>query len=71
MTGKPHFHADEAGVMQRCYHRCRSGVLGFAIATVLWFMAFPVEHLLWTKVNPFPQVAQFLGIEIEPHEEGR
>lgn len=60
-----HFHRDPSGILHRCYHKCR------AIFTWQFFagltLSFPIEHALWTKVTPFVQIAEFLGLGINHH----
>lgn len=60
-----HVHRDSDGFLHRCYHKCRS------IFTWQFFagltLSFPIEHALWTKVTPFVQIAEFLGLGIGHH----
>ncbi len=60
-----HVHRDNNGFLHRCYHKCRS------IFTWQFFagltLSFPIEHALWTKVTPFVQIAEFLGLGIGHH----
>lgn len=60
-----HVHRDNNGFLHRCYHKCRS------IFTWQFFagltLSFPIEHALWTKVTPFVQVAEWLGLGIGHH----
>ncbi len=61
----PHVHRDSNGLLHRCYHKCRS------IFTWQFFagltLSFPIEHALWTKVTPFVQIAEFLGLGLGHH----
>lgn len=60
-----HLHRSPDGFLHRCYHKCRS------IFTWQFFagltLSFPIEHALWTKVTPFVQIAEFLGLGIGHH----
>lgn len=60
-----HVHRDADGFLHRCYHKCRT------IFTWQFFagltLSFPIEHALWTKVTPFVQIAEFLGLGIGHH----
>jgi len=57
---KPHYHSDEAGLLVRCYHKCRT------VFTWQFFVgitiSFPFEHFLWEKVPPFSWLAGFMGL---------
>ena len=60
-----HFHQNEVGVWQRCYHVCKGALFswqfwfGSVISQVLWF---PAEHLLWEKVPGFDNITHWLGL---------
>lgn len=46
LSGTPHFHRDERGILVRCYHRTKP------LHALLWFLlgttvTYPLEHLLW------------------------
>jgi len=60
-----HVHRDDNGFLHRCYHKCRS------LFTWQFFLgltlSFPIEHALWTKVTPFVQIADWLGLGINHH----
>lgn len=60
-----HVHRDADGFLHRCYHKCRS-LLSWQFFAGLT-LSFPIEHALWTKVTPFMQIAEFLGLGISHH----
>ena len=40
-----HFHADEQGIAQRCYHKCKQRwYLWFPILFIAQVLMFPTEH---------------------------
>lgn len=49
---QPHYHKDERGVLQRCYHKCRVGVRTWMLAVLFATLAFPIEHGIWHQVGP-------------------
>ena len=63
--GDEHVHQGPDGFLHRCYHKCRS-VLSWQFFAGLT-LSFPIEHALWTKVPPFVQIAEFLGLGIGHH----
>ncbi len=73
LTGKsprnvqqPHFHRNEYGFLEACYHKTRLSWKAWIIAGVLAMSAFPVEHYIWTHVPPFSSLADRMGL-IEDH----
>lgn len=57
-----HFHADERGVLHRCYHQCKHWLspgflLGWLVASTI---TFPAEHIQWDHVWPFYYVGAWL-----------
>ena len=56
---KVHYHEDQMGLLVECYHKCRSGIPGFVIGTLV---AFPIEHYLYEKVWPFTLITKWLGL---------
>lgn len=56
-----HFHRDDAGLIVRCYHQCRTAVLswGFWLGVTV---SFPLEHLLWEKLWPFNLLTKVMGL---------
>ena len=66
---KPHFHANEQGVLQRCYHHCRHrwyvwGPILFTFQVLL----FPLEHRVAQELYSLPgleQVADKIGYHNE------
>ena len=62
---KPHYHQDKNGILHRCYHKCRT-LFTWQFFVGLTLM-FPLEHTLWTKVWPFYEIANFLGLGIAHH----
>lgn len=62
-TDKPHFHRDESGVLVKCYHKCKNVLTDYAF----WLgvtLSFPLEHYIWTKLWPFYEIAEWLGLII-------
>lgn len=60
-----HLHRAPDGFLHRCYHKCRS-IFSWQFFAGLT-LSFPIEHALWTKVPPFVQIAEFLGLGIGHH----
>jgi hypothetical protein len=56
-----HTHKTEAGVLVRCYHKCRTSMASprFWIGLTVGF--FP-EHYLWEKVPPFSLLTKLVGL---------
>lgn len=63
--GDEHVHQGPDGFLHRCYHKCRS-IFSWQFFAGLT-LSFPIEHALWTKVTPFVQIAEFLGLGIGHH----
>lgn len=56
----PHYHVNKLGLMEACYHRCRSmTTVGFWVGLTL---GFPLEHLLWEKLWPFKLLTHWMGL---------
>jgi hypothetical protein len=62
MSDHEHIHVDDKGFIHTCYHKCRS------VFSWQFFLgitcSFPIEHFLWTKIEPFASIADFLGLGI-------
>lgn len=63
-TSVPHTHVTPDGLLVKCYHKCRAGVVSlfswqFWVATTL---GFPLEHALWTKIPFLRAIAQWAGL---------
>jgi hypothetical protein len=57
----PHFHRDERGFLVKCYHSTKSLLVDHAFWIGLT-IGFPLEHFLWTKVWPFYELAELMGL---------
>lgn len=58
---EPHFHADENGVLVKCYHACRTALND----SKFWIgltIGWPIEHFLYSHVWPFNLVAGLIGV---------
>lgn len=58
---QPHFHKDERGVLVRCCHGTKNLLADYRFWIGLT-IGFPLEHFLWTKVWPFYELAELLGL---------
>lgn len=56
-----HYHKTEDGLLVKCYHNCRSLLTDWKFALGVT-VSFPIEHFLWTKVWPFYELAEVLGL---------
>lgn len=56
-----HYHKDESGFFVKCYHGTRSLLTDYAFWVGLT-IGFPLEHFLWTKVWPFYELAELMGL---------
>ena len=59
----PHTHVTENGVLVKCYHKCRAGVVSLLSPRLwlMWTVAFPLEHYIWTK-TPLKAFAHYFGM---------
>lgn len=65
-----HFHTDERGYLHRCYHKVRVRWYVWLLFFVFWAVGTePVEQHLWAKVTPFKQIAEFVHLPVEVHDE--
>lgn len=64
-----HFHEDDAGILHRCYHKCKTRWYVWLLFFVFWAVGTePVEQHLWAEVTPFKQIAEFVHLPVEVHE---
>ena len=67
-TSTPHTHVTPEGLLVKCYHKCRHGVLtvkGILVSPAFWIgstLSFPLEHALWTKVPFLHTIAVWAGL---------
>ncbi len=59
---QPHFHKNDQGLWEKCYHKTRLSWKAWVIAGFLATMSFPVEHYIWEHVPPFNTVADRMGL---------
>jgi len=60
---KHHYHKNEQGLWERCYHQTKylfspAFLAGFVVANTI---AFPLEHALWARVRPFSDISEWIG----------
>lgn len=56
-----HTHEVKPGLVVRCYHSCRTGILTWSFWLGLT-LGFPLEHLLWEKAPGFRLITHWLGL---------
>lgn len=74
-----HYHADEKGVLRRCYHKCRSmWYIWLPLIFMFQVLMFPLEHQMasWMWEQPIlSDIAEFFGwdefVSHDEHEEER
>jgi len=58
---KPHYHKDERGILQKCYHGAQNLLTDYKF----WIgvtLSFPLEHFIWEKLWPFYLISEWLGL---------
>ena len=58
---QPHYHKTEAGTLINCYHGAKNLLIDYKFWIGLT-IGFPLEHFLWTKVWPFYELAEVMGL---------